>query len=145
MDWGLSPAHTWAVRSVTVLDFIHSVLSSFPRRNFFILLGKMDRIHSILVCTFSLSMVNESFRPANATAIAHYSHAGNRTQAFSLVRLAINMGWGIGSALGAYLPPSIITGYSGRTGAPISWHPSCFCYYCHGFGRVIFMPGNQDW
>jgi len=70
---------------------------------FFILLGKMESYPSILVCTFFLSMVNESFRPANATAIAHYSHAGNRTQAFSLVRLAINMGWGIGSALGGIL------------------------------------------
>jgi predicted MFS family arabinose efflux permease len=48
-------------------------------------------------------MVNESFRPANATAIAHYSTPKNRTQSFSLVRLAINIGWGIGSALGGFL------------------------------------------
>jgi predicted MFS family arabinose efflux permease len=48
-------------------------------------------------------MVNESFRPANATAIAHYSTPQNRTQSFSLIRLAINIGWGIGSALGGFL------------------------------------------
>jgi predicted MFS family arabinose efflux permease len=69
----------------------------------FITLGQMKTYASICVCTFFLSMVNESFRPANATAIAHYSTPQNRTQAFSIVRLAINLGWGIGGALGGFL------------------------------------------
>ena len=69
----------------------------------FIILGQMNTYLSICVCTFFLSMVNESFRPANATAIAHYSTAQNRTQAFSIVRLAINLGWGVGGALGGLL------------------------------------------
>ena len=70
---------------------------------FFIVLGQMHTYLSICICTFVLSLVNESFRPANASAIAHYSTAQNRTQSFSLVRLAINLGWGIGSALGGFL------------------------------------------
>ena len=69
----------------------------------FITLGLMKSYLSICVCTFFLSMVNESFRPANATAIAHYSTPQNRTQAFSIVRLAINLGWGVGGALGGFL------------------------------------------
>ena len=69
----------------------------------FIVLGQMRTYFSICVCTFILSMVNESFRPANASAIAHYSTSQNRTQSFSLIRLAINLGWGIGSALGGFL------------------------------------------
>ena len=69
----------------------------------FLTLGQMNTYFSICVCTFFLSMVNESFRPANATAIAHYSTPENRTQAFSIVRLAINLGWGIGGALGGLL------------------------------------------
>lgn len=69
----------------------------------FIILGQMNSFISICICTFFLSMVNESFRPANATAIAHYSTAQNRTQAFSVVRLAINLGWGVGGALGGIL------------------------------------------
>ncbi|HRF26944.1 MAG TPA: MFS transporter, partial [Ferruginibacter sp.] len=69
----------------------------------FILLGQMESYSNILIMTFLLSMVNESFRPANATAIAQYSTAQNRTQAFSLVRLAINLGWGVGSAIGGIL------------------------------------------
>lgn len=69
----------------------------------FIVLGQMKTYTSICVCTFFLSMVNESFRPANATAIAHYSTPQSRTQAFSIVRLAINLGWGVGGALGGFL------------------------------------------
>ena len=69
----------------------------------FILLGQMRSYEAICICTFFLSMVNESFRPANAAAIAHYSTVKNRTQSFSLVRLAINIGWGIGVAVGGFL------------------------------------------
>jgi predicted MFS family arabinose efflux permease len=69
----------------------------------FLLLGQMTTYSSICVCTFFLSLVNESFRPANASAIAHYSTPQNRTQSFALVRLAINIGWGIGSAVGGFL------------------------------------------
>ncbi|MEO6406885.1 MAG: MFS transporter [Ferruginibacter sp.] len=69
----------------------------------FLVLGQMRTYTGICVATFFLSMVNESFRPANASAIAYYSTKENRTQSFSLVRLAINLGWGIGSALGGFL------------------------------------------
>jgi predicted MFS family arabinose efflux permease len=69
----------------------------------FMTLGQMRSYEAICICTFFLSMVNESFRPANAAAIAHYSNVKNRTQSFSLVRLAINIGWGIGVALGGFL------------------------------------------
>jgi predicted MFS family arabinose efflux permease len=69
----------------------------------FILLGLMRSYEAICIVTFFLAMINESFRPANASAIAHYSTAENRTQAFSLVRLSINLGFAIGSALGGFL------------------------------------------
>ena len=69
----------------------------------FIVLGQMNSYSGICICTFILSVVNEAFRPANATAIAHYSNAKNRTQSFSLIRLAVNLGWGIGIALGGLL------------------------------------------
>lgn len=69
----------------------------------FIVLGQIKGFIPICICTFFLAMVNEAFRPANATAIAHYSTPETRTQAFSLVRLAINLGWGVGGALGGFL------------------------------------------
>jgi predicted MFS family arabinose efflux permease len=69
----------------------------------FIVLGQMSNYVSICICTFILSLVNESFRPANATAIAHYSNPKNRTQSFSLIRLSVNLGFGIGIAVGGFL------------------------------------------
>jgi predicted MFS family arabinose efflux permease len=69
----------------------------------FIVLGQMRSYTSICICTFFLSVVNEAFRPANTSAIAFYSTTKSRTQSFALNRLAINLGWGIGSALGGLL------------------------------------------
>jgi predicted MFS family arabinose efflux permease len=79
------------------------VAALFGGGSLFMLLGQMGSFLSICICTFLLSLVNESFRPANASAIAHYSTAENRTRSFALIRLAINIGWGVGSALGGFL------------------------------------------
>ena len=69
----------------------------------FITLGLMRSFPLICFFTFLLSVVNEAFRPANSTAIAHYSKEENRTRSYSLNRLAINLGWAIGGALGGIL------------------------------------------
>ncbi len=69
----------------------------------FIVLGQMDDFTLICVCTFFLALVNDIFRPANATAIAHYSNEDNRTRCYSLNRLAINLGWATGGALGGFI------------------------------------------
>ena len=70
---------------------------------FFIILGVMRSYPMICLFTFLLSLVNEAFRPANSTAIAHYSREENRTRSYSLNRLAINLGWAVGGALGGIL------------------------------------------
>jgi len=69
----------------------------------FIVLGQMKTYTGICVASFFLSMINEAFRPANAVAIAHYSKEENRTRSYSLNRLAINLGWAAGSALGGFI------------------------------------------
>src|SRR5579862_1077180 len=69
----------------------------------FMVLGQMKSYPLICVVTFVLSLVNEAFRPANSTAIAHYSKEENRTRSYSLNRLAINLGWAIGGAMGGIL------------------------------------------
>ncbi|GGA87542.1 MDR family MFS transporter [Puia dinghuensis] len=69
----------------------------------FILLGQMRSYPLICGCTFLLSVVNEAFRPANSTAIAAYSKEENRTRSYSLNRLAINLGWAVGGAIGGIL------------------------------------------
>ncbi|MDF2383989.1 MFS transporter [Nostoc ellipsosporum NOK] len=69
----------------------------------FIVLGQVHSYEWIAIVTFLLSFVNEAFRPANAAAIAQFSHEHNRTRSYSLNRLAINLGWAAGSALGGLL------------------------------------------
>jgi predicted MFS family arabinose efflux permease len=69
----------------------------------FIITGYMHSFLSLCISTFLLSVCNESFRPANATAIAFYSKDENRTRSYSLNRLAINLGWAVGGALGGFL------------------------------------------
>jgi predicted MFS family arabinose efflux permease len=69
----------------------------------FILLGQMHSYPWICGCVFLLNVVNDSFRPANSTAIAAYSKEENRTRSYSLNRLAINLGWAIGGAIGGIL------------------------------------------
>ncbi|HEX2536216.1 MAG TPA: MFS transporter [Chitinophagaceae bacterium] len=63
-------------------------------------------LHSLVLiggCVFLLSLAGEAFRPANATAIAHYSTDANRTRGYALNRLATNLGWAIGPATGGLL------------------------------------------
>jgi len=69
----------------------------------YMLLGQIKSYPLICGCTFILSLVNEAFRPANSTAIATYSKEENRTRSYSLNRLAINLGWAAGGAIGGIL------------------------------------------
>ena len=69
----------------------------------FITIGFLHSFDALCAGVFILSICNESFRPANATAITYYSDPGNITRSYSLNRLAINVGWGIGGALGGFI------------------------------------------
>src|SRR6476661_7913333 len=79
------------------------VLSLVCNGVLFILLGYMQHLWAIGSCIFLLSSLGEAFRPANAAAIAAYSDETNRTRSYSLNRLAINLGWSIGPAVGGIL------------------------------------------
>jgi len=69
----------------------------------FIVLGQMSNYPMICLFSFLVSFVNEAFRPANSTAIAFYSKEENRTRSYALNRLAINLGWAFGGAMGGIL------------------------------------------
>jgi predicted MFS family arabinose efflux permease len=69
----------------------------------FIITGYLHTFYSLCIGVCILSICNESFRPANAAAIVHYSARENRTRSYSLNRLAINLGWAAGGALGGFL------------------------------------------
>lgn len=69
----------------------------------FIVLGQMQTFWQLAACMFVIGTVGEAFRPANAAAIAYYSSSENRTRSYSLNRLAINLGFSIGPAIGGLL------------------------------------------
>ena len=69
----------------------------------FIVLGQMHSYLLICIFTYAVSFVNEAFRPANSTAIAFYSTEENRTRSYALNRLAINIGWAVGVAMGGII------------------------------------------
>lgn len=52
---------------------------------------------------FLFTMLGDSFRPANNAALAYYSTPDSRTRAYSLNRLAINLGWAVGGGIGGIL------------------------------------------
>ena len=69
----------------------------------FLVLGQMKSFSLICICTFVLTLINEAFRPANSTAIVVYSREENRTRSYALNRLAVNLGWAVGSAMGGVI------------------------------------------
>ena len=69
----------------------------------FIVLGQMRTFAQIAVTIFALGIVGEAFRPANATAVVYYSDEASRLRSYSLQRLAANLGWAVGPAVGGLL------------------------------------------
>jgi len=57
----------------------------------------------IIGIIFFYSFTADMFRPANAAAIAAFTIPENRTRSVSLVRLAINLGFSIGPAIGGFI------------------------------------------
>ncbi|WP_256013465.1 MDR family MFS transporter [Desertivirga xinjiangensis] len=69
----------------------------------FCLLPQLKDPISLAAGVFVLSVISETFRPANTVSIASYTTPENITKAFSLNRMAMNLGFSIGPALGGFL------------------------------------------
>ncbi|MFZ0456609.1 MAG: MFS transporter [Ignavibacteriaceae bacterium] len=63
----------------------------------------VNQYYLILVVTFFLAIINESFRPANLSIISQVVPQKQRRSAFALNRLAINLGMSIGPVIGGIL------------------------------------------
>ena len=70
---------------------------------FLLILQFVTGFYALCGSVFVFTLLGDSFRPANQSAIAFYSDVDNRTRAFSLNRLAINLGWAVGGGLGGWL------------------------------------------
>ncbi len=69
----------------------------------YFLLLNLHQFAYLAAGVFILSLVNDSLRPANSASIAHYAKPENMTRAFSLNRMAINLGFSVGPAVGGML------------------------------------------
>lgn len=63
----------------------------------------VTNFYALCASVFLFTLLGDSFRPANQAALAYYATADTRTRAFSLNRLAINLGWAVGGGLGGLL------------------------------------------
>ncbi|MGH2624683.1 MAG: MFS transporter, partial [Sphingobacterium sp.] len=69
----------------------------------FIILPNFKGFEELALMIFMLSLVSDTFRPANSVSVARYAKPENITKAYSLNRMAINLGFSIGPAMGGFL------------------------------------------
>ncbi|TRX56187.1 MFS transporter [Fulvivirga sp. M361] len=72
-----------------------------------VLLSFIESYWGIIAGVFFFMLTSDAFRPAVYVAITAYSKPGNRTRAVTLIRLAINLGFSVGPALGGLIISTI--------------------------------------
>ncbi len=77
----------------------------------FILIQYLHGLIAFCAGIFVLSILMDASRPAIFVALRSYARTENRTRAVTLIRLAINLGFSFGPALGGFLIAT--TGYAG--------------------------------
>ena len=87
------------------------VFSLFATALGFVLLQYMDTFYTISIGIFFVMLVADAFRPAIFTSINAYSKPENTTRSVTLIRLAINLGFSAGPAVGGLIIATI--GYGG--------------------------------
>jgi len=71
--------------------------------SFFLVLAQLKTFTAFAMGIFILSLISECLRPANSSSVSFYARPENITRAFSLNRMAINLGFAIGPALAGLL------------------------------------------
>jgi predicted MFS family arabinose efflux permease len=79
------------------------LLALFGGGIMFIAMGQVTDFNLLCVFTFIAAFLNDAMRPANSAAISFYSKVQNKARSFSLNRLAVNLGWSFGGALGGFI------------------------------------------
>ena len=82
-----------------IVQFLSLVISGV----IFIVISDITSFYGLVSGIFILSLIAESLRPANASSISFYSKPENISRSFSLNRMAINLGFSIGPAIGGLL------------------------------------------
>lgn len=84
-------------------NFKVQILSLIAGGVMFLILGQIKDFYPLTIFIFCVSLISEMLRPANQLSIASYAKPENVTRAFSLNRMAINLGFSVGPALGGLL------------------------------------------
>ena len=116
--------------------FYVQVVSLLLNGILFLVLGQMQTLLQIGICIFVLSSLGEAFRPANSAAIALYSDETNRTRCYSLNRLAINLGWAIGPAIGGIL--------ASHSYALLFWADGLTCIFASLLLYIVFSADKKN-
>jgi predicted MFS family arabinose efflux permease len=87
------------------------VYSLFATGIMFILLQYLTTLLGFCIGIFVVMLVADSFRPAMFVAMSAYSKPENKTRSVTLIRLAINLGFSAGPAVGGIIITTM--GYSG--------------------------------
>jgi predicted MFS family arabinose efflux permease len=87
------------------------LVSLFLTGIFFILLQYVTTFEGFCAGIFLVMLVADAFRPAMFVALSAYSKPENKTRSVTLVRLAINLGFSAGPAVGGLIITGI--GYQG--------------------------------
>jgi predicted MFS family arabinose efflux permease len=69
----------------------------------FLVVGQMRTFPALCGTIFLLSVVGEAFRPALSASVATYATRETMTRSYSLIRLASNLGFSVGPAVGGVL------------------------------------------
>ena len=77
----------------------------------FIAIQTLTSFSHIAIGIFVLMVLVDTFRPAMFVAVSAYSRPENKTRSITLIRLAINLGFSAGPAIGGFIIVSL--GYSG--------------------------------
>ncbi len=78
-------------------------LSLFLSAPIFALIPQFTSLYGVAGIILLLSIIAETFRPSNSASISLYAKPENITRAFSLNRMAINLGFSFGPAMGGLL------------------------------------------
>jgi predicted MFS family arabinose efflux permease len=87
----------------------------------FLTLQFISSFYAICIGVLLLTVVADSFRPAVWVALSDYSKIENRTRSVTLIRLAINLGFSVGPAVGGLIIANI--SYNG-----IFWVDGITCF-----------------
>src|SRR5690554_702804 len=69
----------------------------------FFALSHLNTVAELATGFFVITVISDTFRPANAAAVAKHAKPENLTRAYSLNRMAVNLGFAVGPAVGGML------------------------------------------